>query len=192
MDVQTIQKIPQQQKLETIFLVDIQCQKFGDTLYRGKDCLKDCTSLREHAKNVTDFEKKKCLPLIKEGLKSYEDAKVCYICGKRISIKLSKSINHRKVRDYCHYTGKYKGAAHSICNLKFNVPNEIPVISHNGSNCDYHFIFKELVNEFDGPLENLPENTEKYKTFSVSVEKEFTKIDGNKKCCNYFLQNKIY
>ena len=170
MDVQTIQKIPQQQKLESIFLVDIQCQKFGDTLYHGKDCLKNCTSLREHAKNV----------------------KVCYICGKRISIKLSKSINHRKVRDYCHYTGKYKGAAHSICNLKFNVPNKIPVISHNGSNCDYHFIFKELVNEFDGPLEYLRENTEKYKTFSVSVEKEFTKIDGNKKCCNYFLQNKIY
>ena len=192
MDVQTIQEIPQQQKLENIFLVDIQCQRFGDTLYRGKYCLKNCSSLREHAKNVTDFEKERFLPLIKEGLKSHEDAKLCYICGKRISIKLSKSINYWKVRDYCHYTGKYKGAADSICNLKFNVPNEIPVISHNGSNYDYHFIIKELVKEFDGSLQYLWENTEKHKTLSVSVEKEFTKIDANKKCCKNFLQNKIY
>ena len=41
-----------------------------------------CTSLREHARNVIDFEKKKMLPLTKEELKSYQDAKVCYICEK--------------------------------------------------------------------------------------------------------------
>ena len=74
------------------------------------------------------------LPLAKEKLKSHQDTKVCYICGKRILKKLSKTINYRKVRDHCHYTGKYKGAAHSICNLKFNVPYEIPVVFHNGSN----------------------------------------------------------
>ena len=47
---------------------------------------------------------------------------------KRILKKLSKSINSWKVRHHCHYTGKYRGAAHSICNLKFNVRNGIPVI----------------------------------------------------------------
>ena len=62
-------------------------------------------------------------PLTKEGLKSHQDAKLCYICRKRIFKKLSKSINYRKVRDQCHYTGKYRGAAHNICNLKFNVSN---------------------------------------------------------------------
>ena len=41
---------------------------------------KSCTSLREHAKNISDFEKKKMLALTKEGLKSHEDAKLCYIC----------------------------------------------------------------------------------------------------------------
>ena len=45
--------------------------------------------------------------------------------------KLSKSINYRKVRDHCHYTGKYRGAAHNIWNLKFNVPNKMPVVFHN-------------------------------------------------------------
>ena len=89
------------------------------------------------------------LPLTKEELKLHQDARNCYICGKRILKKLSKSIIHRKVRDHCYYTGKYRGTAHSICNLKFNVHNEIPVIFHNGSNYDYHFILKELANEFD-------------------------------------------
>ena len=45
-----------------------------------------------------------------------------------------------KVRDQYNYTSKYRDAAHSICNLKFNVPNEIPVVFHNGSNYDYHFL----------------------------------------------------
>ena len=43
-----------------------------------------CESLREHAKNIIDFEKKKVLPLTKEKVKSHQDAKVCYICGKGI------------------------------------------------------------------------------------------------------------
>ena len=62
-------------------------------------------------------------------LKSHQD-----VCGKRILKKLSKNINYQEVRDCCHYAGKYRGAAHSICNLKFNVPNEIPVVFHNRSN----------------------------------------------------------
>ena len=117
------------------------------------------------------------LPLTKEELKSHQDAKVCYICRKRILKKLSKSINYRKVREHCHYTGKFRRAAHGICNLKFNVPNEIPVAFHNGSNYDYHFIIKELANEFEGKFECLGKNTEKYKTFSVSIEKEVKEID---------------
>ena len=70
---------------------------------------KFCTSLREHTKNIIDLEKKKMLPLTEEELKLHQDAKVFYICGKRILKKLSKSINYRKVRDHCHYTGKYRG-----------------------------------------------------------------------------------
>ena len=107
-------------------------------------------SLRKEAKNILDFEKKILLLLIKEELKSHQGAKACFICGKRILKKLSKSINCWKVRDHCHYRGKYKGAVHSICNLKFNVPNEIPVVFHNGLNYDYHFIIKELPNKFEG------------------------------------------
>ena len=77
----------------------------------------------------------------------------CYICGK----KLAKDKNYQKVRDSCHYLGKYRVAAHNICNLRFNVPKEIPVVFHNGSNYDYHFIIKELANEFKGQFEWLGE-----------------------------------
>ena len=105
------------------------------------------------------------LLLTKEELKSHQDAKVCYICGKRILKRLSKSINCMKFRDHCHYTGKYRGAAHSPYNLKSNVSNEIPVVFHNGSNYDYHLIIKELAHRFEGQYECLGENMEKYKPF---------------------------
>ena len=111
------------------------------------------------------------LPLTKEELTSHQDAKICYICGKRFFKELSKSINYQKVRDHCHYTGKYRGTAHSNCNLKFNVLSEIPVVFHNGTNYDYDFIIKELANEFEEKFECLGENPERCKTFSVPIGK---------------------
>ena len=78
----------------------------------------------------------------------------------------------QKVRDHCHYTGRYRGAAHSICNLRYKIPKEIPVVFHNGSKYDYHFIIKQLAREFKGNFECLGENTEKYITFSVPIKKE--------------------
>ena len=48
----------------------------------------------------------------------------------------------QKVRDHCHHTGKYRGTAHSICNLHYKIIKEIPVTFHNGSTYDYHFIIK--------------------------------------------------
>ena len=55
---------------------------------------------------------------------------------------------------------------------------EIPLVFHNGSTYDYHFINKELAEEFDGQLECLGENTEKYlNDISVPIKKQITKID---------------
>ena len=110
-----------------------------------------------------------CYLVTKEQLKSHQDAKVCHICGKRFLKKFTNSKNYRKVRDHCHFTGKYRGTAYSICNLIFNVPNEILLVFHNGSNYDYHFIMKELANEFERQLECLGENIERYRTFSIPI-----------------------
>ena len=91
----------------------------------------------------------------------------------------------KKVRDHCHYTGKFRGAAHSICNLRYKTPKEIPVVFHNGSTYDYHFIIKQLAKEFDGQFECLGENTEKYIIFSVPIKED----DNSKK--NH-IQTKFY
>ena len=73
--------------------------------------------------------------------------------------------------DHFHYTSKYRDVDHVICNLKWNVPNEIPVFFHSGTKCSYHLIIKELPNEIKGELNCPGENTEKYKTFSIPAEK---------------------
>ena len=74
--------------------------------------------------------------------------------------KESKKKN-RRVRDHCSYIGKYRSPGHSICNLKFKIPDENLIFLHNGSNCDYNFIIKGLANKFKGQLECLGENKEK-------------------------------
>ena len=55
----------------------------------------------------------------------------------------------KKVRNHCYFTCKYRGAEHSIRNLRFNVSMEIPAVFHNTSNYDDHFVIKELANEFE-------------------------------------------
>ena len=59
-----------------------------------------------------------------------------------------KDEKYWKVTNHCHYTGKYRGVAHNMYNLKYSVPKKIPIVSYNGSNYDYHIIIKELAEEF--------------------------------------------
>ena len=90
-----------------------------------------------------------------------------------------KDKKYCKVRDHCHYTVEYRGAAHSICNLKYSVPKKIPIVFHNRSNHDYHFIMKELAEEFKKQFTCLGKDTEEYITFTVPVKREVTSIDKN-------------
>ena len=143
--------------------------------YRGEDCMKKFSKdLREHASKIIDYEKKKMIPLTTEEKIYHNKQKICYICKKEFS---NNEKNNYKVRDHCHYTGKYRGAAHNICNLRYKVPKEIPIVFHNGSIYDYHFIIKELVKEFEGNFECLGENIEKYITFSVPIKKKIENKD---------------
>ena len=106
------------------------------------------------------------IPLTKEEETYHKEQEICYICKKEFDKSDKK---HYKVRDHCHYTGKYRGAAHNICNLRYKIPKEILVVFHNGSPYDYHFIIKELVKEFDGNFVCLGENTE---VFSAPIKKK--------------------
>ena len=109
------------------------------------------------------------VPLTAEEKIHYNKQKICYIYKKEFNNNDKKQ---QKVKDHCHYMDKYRGAAHNICNLRYKVPKEIPVVFHNDSTYDYHFIIKELVKEFDGSFNCLGKNTEKYITFSVPLKKK--------------------
>ena len=117
------------------------------------------------------MHEKLLIPLTKKEEKKHNKQKVYHICKKRFSTDDSNKKYH-KVKDHCHYTGKYRGAAHDICNLKYKIPKEIPTVFHSGSTYDYYFIIKLLAEEFEGEFECLGENTEKYITFSVRIKKK--------------------
>ena len=83
--------------------------------YRGEDCMKIfCLNLRGHATKKVNYEKKDMILLTKKEEKHHNKLKVCYICKKEFNAGDKK---HYKVKDHCHYTGKYRGAAH---NTKIN------------------------------------------------------------------------
>ena len=94
---------------------------------------------------------KKNTSLIIEEKKSHREQKVLYICKKEFSNDENDK-RYFKVKDHCHCPGRYRGAAHNICNLRYKAPKEIPVVFHNGSTYEYHFIIKELAKEFEGAI----------------------------------------
>ena len=127
-----------------------------------------------------NFKEKIIKVLTKEQQESYENAKICYTCQEKAESEYLKDKKYCKVRDHCHYTGEYRGAAHSICNLKYSAPKKIPIVFHNGSNYDYYFIMKELAEGFKKQFTCLGEITEKYITYTVPIEKEVPRIDKNR------------
>ena len=82
-----------------------------------------------------------------------------------------------------HYSGKYQGADHSICNLRYGGLEEIPTVFRKGSNCDYHFINKQVAEQFEYQFKCLGENTEKY---FLGSNRKIRKRE------NYKIQNKIH
>ena len=145
------------------------------TSYRGADCMQIFSNtIKILAMTAFNTQKKKMIPLTDKEKHSYEKHKYCHICRKKfIDDEEDKRYkNYRKVRDHDHYTGKFRGAAHSICNLRYKIPKEFPVVFHNGAKYDYHFIIKELVRKMDDNMDCLGEEAEKYITFKVPLKKE--------------------
>ena len=116
------------------------------------------------------------IPLTKKEQEIYNNQKVCYICKKEFDKSDKK---HHKVRDHCTILVNIEelSLAYNICNLRYKIPKEIPIVFQNGSIYDYHFIIKKIVKEFEGNFECLGENTEKYITFSVPIKKTIKNKD---------------
>ena len=79
------------------------------------------------------------IPLTDKENISYKEQKICYKCKTKFSTDDNNKKYH-KVRDHCHYTEKFIGAAHDICNLRYETPKEIPIVFYNGSIYDYYLI----------------------------------------------------
>ena len=93
------------------------------------------------------------IPLTDNKNKFYGEQEQCPIWQKDFCYdknEKEKIKKYQKARDHYHHTGKFRGAAPSICNLNYKVSKEIYVKIHNGSTYDYHFIIKELAKEFKG------------------------------------------
>ena len=101
----------------------------------------------------------------------YNNSHICWIC--------KQELNMDKVRDHCHVTGKFRGAAHNKCNLKLRIPRKLPIIFHNLEGYDGHIIFKEL-NNFHVDIDVIPKGIDKY--MSIIVNRSITFIDSLKFC----------
>ena len=89
--------------------------------YRGKDCMKKlCQDFRDQAMKILNYKKKEMIPLTETEF--YEKQKVCHICKKEFCTDYGDKNEfklYHEVRDHCHYTGKFRGAAHNVYNLKY-------------------------------------------------------------------------
>jgi Recombination endonuclease VII len=105
--------------------------------------------------------------------KNFESATHCHIC--------ETELGDDRVRDHCHITGKYRGAAHNDCNLNYKIPKFIPVLFHNLSGYDSHLFIKKLksVEDRGEKIKCIPNNEEKYISFSKEiVVGSFTNNEG--------------
>ena len=107
------------------------------------------------------YRRPRKLFLTKEEQESFNNAKLCYICN--------KVLEKDRVRDHCHFTGQYRGAAHNKCNLKCRKPRVLPVIFHNLQGYDSHLFIKQLAT-VPGRLECIPSTEEKYISFSKHIK----------------------
>ena len=102
-------------------------------------------------KTNTIFNKKMIITPEQEN--EFSNATNCYLCG--------SLLGEDRVRDHCHISGFYRGAAHNICNLKYSISWKVPVVFHNLRGYDSHLIMQEI-GKFGMDVNVIPNNMEKY------------------------------
>ncbi|XP_029670936.1 uncharacterized protein LOC115240107 [Formica exsecta] len=135
--------------------------------YRGEDCVswfvKELYDLALRARTILDTDAP-MTDLTPDEWKRFMSATHCRVCERPFGPE------DARVRDHCHLTGRYRGPAHSNCNLNYKDTYVIPVFFHNLSGYDAHFIIKDVANAFPGSVELLPLTKETYISFTKNVE----------------------
>ncbi|XP_021001758.2 uncharacterized protein [Parasteatoda tepidariorum] len=138
-------------------------------IYRGEDASKVFVeSIKNEALEIEKIYRnpKPLKPLNEIEQKLFDDAKNCYACSEPFSFE------NKKVRDHNHVTQNFNGACCNRCNLLMRVPNFLPVFFHNLAGYDAHIFVKEL--GYDNfPIFLIPNNEERYISFSKTISKNF-------------------
>ena len=113
------------------------------------------------------YKKPKPYNLSTQEEKDFQSATMCHICEQKL-FKDKETGQILKVRDHCHFTGEYRGAAHNQCNLNCKKPLILPVIFHNLQGYDSHLFIKQLA-KVSGDLSCIPSTEEKYISFSKKI-----------------------
>ena len=132
---------------------------------RGKDAvnkfIKAILSEYNNGRNVVKKHFCKNLIMSAEENERFEKTNICWTCNKLFDL------SHDKVRDHCHISEKYRGAAHWSCNINLKITNKIPVIFHNLKGNESHLIFKEL-SKLNVKISIIPNGLEKYMAFMIN------------------------
>ena len=118
--------------------------------------------LEEDVKAIANIKPKQMI-FTEEDRKQFNKASDCWICG--------EYLGNDRVRDHCHYTGRYRGPAHNSCNLEYRKPKSISVFFHNLSGYDSHLFIKKIgcsINKKEN-IDCIPNNEEKYISFSKTI-----------------------
>ena len=117
--------------------------------------------LEEDVKDIANIEPKEMI-FTEEDRKHFNNASDCWICG--------EELGNDRVRDHCHFTGRYRGPAHNKCNLKYRKPKNISVFFHNLSGYDSHLFIKKLgTPNKNENIKCIPTNEEKYISFTKTI-----------------------
>ena len=117
--------------------------------------------LEEDVKAIANIEEKEII-FTEEDRKKFNKASDCWICG--------EELGNDRVRDHCHFTGRYRGPAHNSCNLKYRKPKSISVFFHNLSGYDSHLFIKKLRSpDKNENIDCIANNEEKYISFSKTI-----------------------
>ena len=129
--------------------------------YTGEDAMQKFVEwLENDVKEIANIPEVDMIFGKKEAERYNKETK-CWIC--------KGELDNDKVRDHCHFTGRYHGAAHNSCNLEYRKPNFTPVVFHNLSGYDSHLFIKNL-GFTAGNIDCIPNNEERYISFTKNIE----------------------
>lgn len=147
--------------------------------YRGEKCIDwFVLELQAIGFRVADvLNRPKAMRKTEDDESRFQAAKECHICGGAYTENDKTDANKQPVRDHSHITGEYRGSAHSICNLQYQEAKFVPVVFHNLSHYDAHFIVKKLALNIEGPVSIIPLNNEIYISFTKVLPNNVTKFE---------------